>query len=447
MNKATLLKIACILFAFCAATAIASPAQILTTLHSFTGYPFDGAGLDSAVARGSDGNYYGTTGAGGDNCSPTGCGTVFKITPDGTETTLYSFCPDYPYPCTDGDDPYGALVQARDGNLYGTTTSGGTGGGGTVFKITPSGTLTTLYSFCSQPNCADGWYPGAIVQATDGNFYGTTAAGGANNTGCIADGCGTIFKITPSGTLTTLYSFCSQSNCPDGYNPWGLIQATDGNFYGATGHGGASGNGCGGDGCGTIFKITPSGTLTTLYSFCPLGGCQLEAPDGQFPNGELLQANDGNFYGTTSSGGANQIGFCAEFGCGTVFKITPSGKLTTLYSFCSQNNCVDGWNPSGAPVQATDGNFYGVTYAGGTSTHCDYGCGTIFKITPGGTLTTLYSFCSRSGCSDGQLPDAALVPAPGGNFYGTTDEGGTSNDGTVFRFTLLRACTVCPNVE
>src|SRR5208283_2081962 len=146
-------------------------------------------------------------------------------------------------------------------------------------------------------------------------FYGTTTSGGVTN---CSDGCGTIFKITPSGTLTTLYSFCSQSNCPDGYNPWGLVQARDGNFYGATGHGGASGNNCGGLGCGTVFKITSSGTLTTLYSCCPLGGCQLEAPDGQFPNGKLLQANDGNFYGTTSSGGANQIGFCAEFGCGTV---------------------------------------------------------------------------------------------------------------------------------
>src|SRR5271166_94706 len=205
MNKATLLKIVCILFAFCATTAIASPAQILTTRHSFTGYPFDGVG-PGALTRASDGNFYGTTGAGGDNCSPTGCGTVFKITPGGTETTLYSFCPDYPYPCTDGDDPNGALVQAPDGSFYGTTSSGGRGAddAGTVFKITPTGTLTTLYSFCSQPNCADGRYPGGVVQATDGNFYGVTGGGGSNN--CTDDGCGTIFKITPSGTLTTLYS-------------------------------------------------------------------------------------------------------------------------------------------------------------------------------------------------------------------------------------------------
>jgi uncharacterized repeat protein (TIGR03803 family) len=164
----------------------------------------------------------------------------------------------------------------------------------------------------------------------------------------------------------------------------------------------------------------------------------LESPDGQSPNGELLQANDGNFYGTTSEGGANQVGNCEEFGCGTVFKITPSGTLTTLYSFCSQTNCADGSYPTAPPVQGTDGNFYGTTYAGGAS-----GNGTIYKITPSGALTTLYSFTG----ADGSQPDAALLPAPGGNFYGVTNQGGTSHDGTVFRFTLPRACSACPNVE
>jgi uncharacterized repeat protein (TIGR03803 family) len=429
MNKAAWLRIVCILFALCAATATASPAQILTTLHSFTGYPNDGAGLDSAVTRGSDGNYYGTTGAGGDNCYPSGCGTFFKITPDGTETTLYSFGVG-----TDGAEPYGALVQGTDGNFYGTTSGGGANGaGGTVFKITPSGTLTTLYSFCSQPNCADGALPGGLVLATDGNFYGVTGGGGSNN--CTDDGCGTIFKITPSGTLTTLYTFCPQGNCPNGYGPDGLIQATDGNFYGATGYGGASGNGCDGDGCGTIFTITPSGSLTTLYSFCTQTGC----PDGQFPNGQMVQAGDGNFYGTTREGGAN----CSENGtCGTVFKITSSGALTTLHSFCLLSRCADGAYPVAAPVQATDGNFYGTTYGGGA-----YLNGTVYKITPNGALTTLYSFCPERGCDDGEFPAAALLPAPDDEFYGSTGAGGTSNDGTVFRLTVPRTCTVCRNAE
>jgi uncharacterized repeat protein (TIGR03803 family) len=279
-----------------------------------------------------------------------------------------------------------------------------------------------------------------LVQATDGNFYGTTSSGGGTD---CADGCGTIFKITPSGSLTTLYRFCTQGNCTDGYNPWGIIQARDGNFYGATGHGGASDIGCGGLGCGTIFKITPSGSLTTLYRFCFQTGC----PDGELPNGQLVQANDGNFYGTTYEGGANHMNDCAEFGCGTVFKITPSGTLTTLYSFCSETNCADGWEPNAALVQAPDGNFYGTTYAGGTSTYCDYGCGSIFKVTSSGTLATIYSFCSRRGCSDGFLPDAGLLQAPNDTFYGTTLEGGTSNYGTIFRLVLPRECTVCPNVE
>ena len=326
-------------------------------------------------------------------------------------------------------------MQAPDGNFYGTTSSGGSGAddAGTVFKITPSGTLTTLYSFCSLNNCADGRYPNGLMLAKDGNFYGTTNSGGIAD---CPDGCGTIFKMTPSGTLTTIYSFCFQNNnCPNGYTPWGLIQAADGNFYGITGHGGASGNQCDGYGCGTFFKMTPSGTLTTLYSFCTQTGC----PDGEFPNGELFQASDGNFYGTAPEGG---IATCFPNGCGTVFKITPTGTLTILHSFCSQPNCADGRYPTAPAVQGIDGNLYGTTYTGGANYN-----GTIYKITPNGTLTTLYSFCPENGCADGSLPGAPLVPAPGGNFYGTTNQGGTSNFGTVFRFTVLRECSVCPNVE
>ena len=271
--------------------------------------------------------------------------------------------------------PVAGLVQASDGNFYGTTTLGGSsgdcsypdvGGCGTVFKLTPSGTLTTLYSFCSQPNCADGGWPdGGLVQATDGNFYGTTSRGGvsSNCPGPYVSGCGTVFKITPSGTLTTVYSF----NYTDGSEPWaGLVQGTDGSFYGTTEWGGTYGH-------GTVFKITPDGTLTTLHSF--------NYADGSSPLGALVQATDGNFYGTTEEGGAA--------GPGTVFRITPSGALTTLRSFDGS----DGEYPNGL-VQASDGNFYGTTGGGGAN--CSpYGCGTVFKITLSGTLTTLYSFCAK----------------------------------------------------
>jgi uncharacterized repeat protein (TIGR03803 family) len=316
---------------------------------------------------------------GGAYCSPYGCGTVFKITASGTLTTLHSF------DGTDGSYPFAALVQSNDGSLYGTTSGGGTSSLGTVFKITPSGTLTTLHSFDS----TDGASPQArLIQATDGNFYGTTSAGGAST---CSGGCGTVFKITPSGALTTLHSF----DGTDGNYPYaGLIQATDGDLYSTTANGGSTG--CLG-GCGTVFKITLTGRLTTLHSF--------DNTDGACPNAELIQATDGSFYGTTFNGGDSTR---CEQGCGTVFKITPSGALTTLHSF----DGADGSGPYAWLIQATDGNFYGTTGLGGANIYY----GTVFKITPSATLTTLHSFDYK----DGETPIAGLIQATGGNFYGTT---------------------------
>src|ERR1017187_2177770 len=246
-----------------------------------------------------------------------------------TLTTIHRFCSQSG--CPDGDAPYAGLVQATNGGLYGTTYGGGTNSAGTIFKITPGGTLTTLYSFCPQTNCTDGLGPQAgLVQAANGDLYGTTQSGGANVY------YGTVFKITPGGTLTTLYSFCSQTNCADGANPWaGLVQAANGDLYGTTPQGGANRG-------GTIFKITPGGTLTTLYSFCSQTNCT----DGATPFAGLVQAANGDLYGTTFYGGSG----------GTVFKITPGGTLTTLYNFCSQTNCTDGDQPFAGLVQAANGD-------------------------------------------------------------------------------------------
>ena len=297
-----------LVFIFCAATEIASSAQTLGTLANFNGP--NGADPEAPLVQATDGNFYGTTLYGGTGIGPctgqeSGCGIVFKITPAGTLTTLYDFCSQTD--CADGGLPNAGLVQGADGNLYGTTTAGGSFNGGTAFKITPTGMMTTLYAFCSQSNCTDGVdSTGGLVQGTDGNFYGTTYGGGANGLGD-----GTVFKMTPAGTLTTLYSFCSQSNCTDGQGPiGGLVQGTDGNFYGTTSEGGSFE-------AGTAFKITPSGAFTTLHSFNPEAG-------GWFPYDGLVQATDGNFYGTTFFGGVYQAG--------TVFKITPGGVLTTLHS-------------------------------------------------------------------------------------------------------------------
>jgi uncharacterized repeat protein (TIGR03803 family) len=389
---------ACAVLVLCATTAIALPAQTLTTLYSFCPQSdcADGGSPLAGLVQATNGDLYGTTASGG----ASGNGTVFKITPGGTLTTVHSFCSQTN--CTDGADPYAGLVQAANGDLYGTTVEGGADYHGTVFKITPGGTLTTLYSFCSQTNCTDGFYPfGGLVQAANGDFYGTTQYAGAN-------GGGTAFKITPGGTLTTLYSFCSQTNCTDGGGPYaGLVQAANGDFYGTTSNG-----------YGTVFKITPGGTLTTLYSFCSQSFCT----DGTEPYARLVQAANGNFYGTTRSGGAKNRG--------TVFEITPTGTLATLHRF----NGTDGATPYAWLVQAADGNLYGTASSGGAIGH-----GTVFKITPSGTLTTLYSFCSQGvypNCTDGAAPDAGLVQDTNGDFYGTTSAGGLGGGGTVFRLSV-----------
>ena len=249
MGKLNWAKQAGFAILLCATTAIALPAQSSTALQS---------GSITAVVPNE---------------------TI--ALPAQTFRTLHSF--DY----TDGRGPDAGLVQATDGNLYGTTGAGGAGwlgGEGTVFKITPSGTLTTLYSFCMQIGCPDGEAPVAgLVQATDGNFYGTTQSG-------------TVFKMTPSGTLTTLQNLSGSAIA-------GLVQASDGNFYGTTNLGGD--DNCYFLGCGTVFKITPSGTLTTVHTF--------EGSDGEWPYGGLVQAPDGFLYGTTSSGGT--------YGDGTIFRV------------------------------------------------------------------------------------------------------------------------------
>ena len=390
------------------ATAMTLPAQSFTTLYTFD--VSDGANPVGSLTQGIDGSLYGSTGNGG----AYGYGTIFKMSPTGALTTLYSFCPQSG--CADGANPWG-VVQGRDGNFYGTTTDGGANlYTGTVFKITASGVLTTLYSFCAHSGCPDGEEPFAgLVLGADGDLYGTTQYGGTR-------GGGTVFKITASGGLSTLYSFCSQGGCTDGQFPYGLIQGRDGDFYGTTSSGGAHGGPLCFGNCGTVFKVTPQGTLTTLYSFCGQTNCT----DGAEPFAGLVQAADGSFYGTTVSGGTDVY-------YGTVFRVTPNGKLTTLYSFCSEGTCLDGSNPATGLVEANDGNFYGTTSYGGANGTCSgVGCGTLFKVTPRGTLTTLYSFCSESNCDDGYYPTGTLIQHTSGALYGATFWGGINNTGTIF---------------
>ena len=398
MVRPGLVQNAFIILLVCVAMATASPAQTFTILFSFDGT--NGAYPWNGLIQASDGNFYGTT------IGTNGYGTVFKMTTGGTLTTLHSF------DSTDGAQPSG-LIQATDGNFYGTTAEGGasancgTLGCGTVFKITPGGRLITLHNFDANDGAAS--YAG-LIQATDGNFYGTTSEGGAN-------GRGTVFKMTAWGRLTTLHSF----DKTDGAVPNGLIQGAGGNFYGTTQEGGSSTK-CGIQGCGTFFSMTAGGALTTLYSF--------DSSDGSYPASSLIQATDGNFYGTTFRGGGSTNCFK---GCGTVFEITPGGTLTTLHTF----DYKDGNNPNASLMQARDGNFYGTTETGG-SPRCRGGCGTVFEIAPGGVLTTLHRF----GITDGVFPVGTLIQAFDGNFYGTSGGGGASGYGTVFRFIVAPAVTL-----
>ncbi|MGH9206790.1 MAG: choice-of-anchor tandem repeat GloVer-containing protein, partial [Acidimicrobiales bacterium] len=289
------------------------------------------------------------------------------------------------------------------GNLYGTTGSGGASNDGVVFKLTPGGTETVLHSFAG--GASDGSLPAAgLIADSSGNLYGTTSEGGASNNGVV-------FKLSPDGTETVLHTFAGGSS--DGANPRaGLIADSSGNLYGTTGSGGASND-------GVVFKLTPGGTETVLHTF--MGG-----GDGAFPLAGLIADSSGNLYGTTESGGGT--GCIAGFGCGTVFKLSPGGTETVLYSF--KGGPSDGAQPFAGLYADSSGNLYGTTSGGGASRW-----GTVFKLSPGGT-ETVYSF---TGGSDGGQPVAGLIADSSGNLYGTIEHGGapgcSGGCGVVFKLT------------
>jgi len=380
-----------------ATTGFISSAQTIQTLYSFQNT--NGADAENPLTLGDDGNFYGMTLQGGNtNLYFGGYGTVFKITTNGALTTLASF------DGNSGMSPYAGLIQGLDGSFYGTTSHAGNGGIGNVFKVTTNGVLTTLVLF----NLTNGYGPSAsLTLGKDGNFYGTTSGGGITNS-TYPFGYGTVFKVTASGTLTPLVFF----NGTNGQQPdTALTLGTDGNFYGTTTRGGSSG-------AGTVFKMTTNGVLTTLASF--------NITNGQSPN-TLTLGNDGNFYGTTKLGGITNL---TPYGFGSIFKITTNGTLTTLFNF---NDITNGRDPYAGLTQGQDGNFYGATASGGiTNSTYPFGCGTLFKVTPNGALTTLASFNGTNGMA----PSATLTLGTDGNFYGTTAAGGSGDYGTVFRLLL-----------
>ncbi len=385
------------MFLCCVPLAAVLPAQNFATLYTFTGGA-DGESPGVPMVQGLDGNFYGTTEYAGDYIYG---GSVFGITRSGVERTLFSF------DLTDGRGMFdtgldeGSIVQATDGYLYGATPGGGSSpncglsGCGTIYKINPAGTLTTLYNFGESDGAGVGW----LMQAPDGYLYGVTGGGGSGSA-CFG-GCGTVFKFSTAGVLTTLHDFVGT----DGGQPIGVILARDGYFYGTTVGGGSSGN-------GTIFRMTPQGEITTLHNF--------DSADGSGPYSGVIQALDGNFYGATITGGSAN--------CGTVYRMTPDGTLTTLYNFDGSDGC---WAVGGL-VQATDGKFYGTAEIGGTAN-----LGTIYQIDSSGAFRTVHNM-GHGGYS----PWAGLLQGTDGDFYGTTrgavaGEGGTgSSNGTIFRLSM-----------
>ena len=360
---------------------IACKTWVESMLYSFGGPPGDGATpWYGSLVLASDGNFYGLTSAGGTH----NVGTVFKVTPAGVETVLWSFGSG-----TDGSGPFGSLIQGHDGNLYGMTNLGGAHSYGTVFRITMAGVESVLWSF-GAPN--DGAEPlGSLIEGSDGNFYGeTNQANGPNFDGAL-------IRITPAGVESVLWTF---GNGSDAQFPYGkLLQASDGSFLGTSYLGGTNGK-------GTLFRVTPAGAEAVVWSF---GG----SGDGAYPTGALILGRDGNYYGMAGQGGANNAG--------AVYRITPGGAESVIHSF----NGMDAEDPAGSLLLAADGNFYGMADNGGI------GSGTIFQITPSGVASLLWSL--NGAPDDGQMPLGDLIVGPDGAFYGLTTIGGANNLGAVIK--------------
>ncbi len=403
--------------------------QHFKVLHSFSGYPKDGAHSISDVVFDENGNLYGTTAGGGSGtgCGGNGCGTVFELSPntDGTwtEVVLHSFCSDFGGgACLDGAYPYAGLVVDADGNLYGTAMSGGTGcvyscgAGGVVFELSPpanSGgawTETVLYNFCSIVQglqCYDGEEPtDQLTFDSAGNLYGTTFGGGS---GHLIQGGGTVFELSPSADgwkETVLYNFCSLGggdNCPDGSNVWsGVTFDGEGNLYGTTMYSGIAPAG------GTVYELSPSGNGWKYREL-------LDIPANSKPSvlrGAVSFDASGNLYSTFSAPN------------GGVFQMALPTRSLRIFSL----DGTDGSQPGGGIyMDSATKMAYGTAGAGGASD-----VGTIFKITQSGKETVLHDFCSLSACDDGEIPDSTPVPDVGGNLYGTTEFGGIDGLGVVW---------------
>lgn len=387
-----------------ASTVAAAQTQATTfkVLHTFHGAPDDGALPLTQLALDAAGNIYGTTEEGGDVSEVcfAGCGTVFKLDKSGKLLLLHSFNN------KNGAYPVAGLLRDTKGNLYGTTSLGGDTmcsqyGCGTVFKLDETGRETVLHKFKGIGHEPDA----LLVEDKAGNLYGTTQFGGTGGNA------GTVFKVDKKGRETVLYSFCTETSCLDGRNPTaGVILDAADNLYGVAASGGGSN-------AGVVYELDTTGKETVLYNFT--GGS-----DGGTPGSVLVADAAGNLYGTTQFGGNHACG-----GCGVVFELSPESNggwtETTLYTFCSETDCADGFSPLAGPlVIDSAGNLYGTTVYGGTARNCSAGregCGVVFKLDTSGQETVLHSFTLGA---DGGLPATGLTMDKFGNLYGAASAGG-----------------------
>jgi uncharacterized repeat protein (TIGR03803 family) len=396
-------KIIPLMFLLYCVVATASFAQTFTTLYSFSGGA-DGGNPSEGLAVDSVGNLYGTTQDGGTgSCIQDGvhgCGTVFKVTSQQTETVLYSF-----QGGSDGEYPWGALALDDKGSLYGTTTGGGLGFG-VVFSLDKNGTEKILRRLAGGVR---GAYPYAsLTLDSAGHLYGTSTSGGDSDCGLQGAGCGTLFRLSANGG-EVLHRFAgspSDGNYP-GYGA--VLVDRAGNLYGTTGEGGTANY-------GTVYKIDQNGKYTVLYSFSGKS-------DGCEPLGRLATDENGNLYGNASA--------CGEFNQGTIFKVSATGSFTVLHTFGASGS--QGSNaPFGGVLRARNGDLYGTTMFGGDCSTSPAGCGTVFKLSPNGSMTVLHSF---NGTSDGEYPWCNVILDAAGNLYGTTTIGGPGGAGTVWKIT------------
>ena len=365
-------------------------------LYSFGGTASDGFNPYGSLVVDKHGNLYGTTYNGGTS----GFGTIFQITPAGTETILYTFTGG-----KDGGDPFAALIIDQKGTLFGTTQAGGKHNFGAIFRLSPpkagqtAWTEKVLYSFAGG---TDGGQPTTpLLQDAAGNLYGTTPTGGAANAG-------TVYALTPTGAKSTLYAF---AGLPDGATPdSGLVMDTQGNLYGTTKAGGTSGL-CYYSGCGTLFEIPSTGGESVVYSFggTPVGG----GTDGTLPTGGLLLLS-GELWGATQLGGT--------YDGGTIFALPlAGGGERVIWNFAC--GISDGCEPNGPLVADANGNLYGTTNSGGT-----YSQGIVFQLFPTGVETVLSSFGK-----DGEQPFSGPIFGKNGDLYATTAWGGAYGAGAMAR--------------